>query len=122
MMYAVDTLGPICRPCTMAPLSLAPHMELLFVGLGPAPTPMLLACLQSLRSPTPHTTASPVPVLATLSSAVAIRMVENTVVNLMVLRFAQKGGTFTGTEFGVLKEHKANEGCLREFLREEGVA
>jgi hypothetical protein len=34
-------------------LSLAPHMELLFAGLGPAPMPMLSACLQCLRSPTP---------------------------------------------------------------------
>jgi Kef-type K+ transport system membrane component KefB len=49
-------------------------------------------------------------------AALAIRMVYNPAVDLTLLRFAQKGGSFTGTEFDALKERKADDGILREFL------
>jgi Kef-type K+ transport system membrane component KefB len=49
-------------------------------------------------------------------AALAIRMVSNPAIDLTLLRFAQKGGSFTGTEFDALKERKADDGILREFL------
>ncbi|KAL6640716.1 hypothetical protein ACP70R_021839 [Stipagrostis hirtigluma subsp. patula] len=47
--------------------------------------------------------------------ALATRMVQNPGIDLTVLRFAQKGGSFTGSEFDALKERKADDACLREF-------
>ncbi|KAJ1273905.1 hypothetical protein BS78_05G020800 [Paspalum vaginatum] len=55
--------------------------------------------------------------------ALATRMVHNPAIDLTVLRFVQKGGSFTGNEFDALKERKADDGCLREFLdRANGVS
>ncbi|PVH61326.1 hypothetical protein PAHAL_3G011800 [Panicum hallii] len=48
--------------------------------------------------------------------ALATRMVYNPAIDLTVLRFVQKGGSFMGTEFDALKERKADDACLREFL------
>ncbi|KAL6906019.1 hypothetical protein ACP4OV_003620 [Aristida adscensionis] len=47
--------------------------------------------------------------------ALATRMAHNPGIELTVLRFAQKGGSFTGSEFDALKERKADDACLREF-------
>ncbi|KAL5199225.1 hypothetical protein ABZP36_020428 [Zizania latifolia] len=49
-------------------------------------------------------------------AALATRMVKNPAIDLTMLRFAQKGGSFTASEFDALKERKADDGCLREFL------
>ncbi|TKW07579.1 hypothetical protein SEVIR_7G316400v4 [Setaria viridis] len=48
--------------------------------------------------------------------ALATRMVHNPAIDLTVLRFVQKGGSFAGSEFDALKERKADDACLREFL------
>jgi Kef-type K+ transport system membrane component KefB len=48
--------------------------------------------------------------------ALATRMVYNPAMDLTVLRFVQKGGSFAGSEFDALKERKADDACLREFL------
>ncbi|CAO2165956.1 unnamed protein product [Urochloa humidicola] len=50
--------------------------------------------------------------------ALATRMVNNPAVDLTVLRFVQKGlsSSVTGGEFDALKERKADDACLREFL------
>ncbi|XP_062183170.1 cation/H(+) antiporter 15-like [Phragmites australis] len=48
--------------------------------------------------------------------ALATRMAHNPGIDLTVLRFVQKGGSFTASEFDTLKERKADDGCLREFL------
>ncbi|GJN17286.1 hypothetical protein PR202_gb04341 [Eleusine coracana subsp. coracana] len=48
--------------------------------------------------------------------ALAARMARNPGIDLTVLRFVQKGGSFTASEFDSLKERKADDGCLREFL------
>ncbi|PUZ43493.1 hypothetical protein GQ55_8G014300 [Panicum hallii var. hallii] len=48
--------------------------------------------------------------------ALATRMVYNPAIDLTVLRFVQKGGSFMGTEFDALKERKGDDACLREFL------
>jgi Kef-type K+ transport system membrane component KefB len=48
--------------------------------------------------------------------ALATRMAHNPGIDLTVLRFVQKGGSFTASEFDSLKERKADDGCLREFL------
>lgn len=48
--------------------------------------------------------------------ALATRMAHNPDIDLTVLRFVQKGGSFTASEFDSLKERKADDGCLREFL------
>ncbi|TVU50649.1 hypothetical protein EJB05_02028, partial [Eragrostis curvula] len=48
--------------------------------------------------------------------ALATRMAHNPGVDLTVLRFVQKGGSFTATEFDSLKERKADDACLRDFL------
>lgn len=47
--------------------------------------------------------------------ALATRMANNPAIDLTVLRFVQKGGSFTASEFDALKERKADDGCLREF-------
>ncbi|XP_040385626.1 cation/H(+) antiporter 15-like [Oryza brachyantha] len=49
-------------------------------------------------------------------AALATRMAKNPAIDLTVLRFVQKGGSFTASEFDALKERKADDGCLREFL------
>uniref|UniRef100_A0A0E0RD23 Uncharacterized protein n=1 Tax=Oryza rufipogon TaxID=4529 RepID=A0A0E0RD23_ORYRU len=49
-------------------------------------------------------------------AALATRMVRNPTIDLTLLRFVQKGGSFTASEFDALKERKADEGCLRDFL------
>ncbi|KAF0919377.1 hypothetical protein E2562_029324 [Oryza meyeriana var. granulata] len=49
-------------------------------------------------------------------AAQATRMAKNPAIDLTVLRFVQKGGSFTASEFDALKEHKADDGFLREFL------
>ncbi|KAF7091057.1 hypothetical protein CFC21_093719 [Triticum aestivum] len=50
--------------------------------------------------------------------ALATRMARNPAVGLTVIRFVQKGraGSMTSSEFDALKERKADDGCMREFL------
>lgn len=48
--------------------------------------------------------------------ALATRMVYNPAIDLTVLRFVLKGGGGFGGEFDALKERKADDACLREFL------
>ncbi|CAL4902526.1 unnamed protein product [Urochloa decumbens] len=48
--------------------------------------------------------------------ALATRMVNNPAIDLTVLRFVQKGGGSSLAEFDALKERKADDACLREFL------
>ncbi|CAN6336535.1 unnamed protein product [Urochloa humidicola] len=49
--------------------------------------------------------------------ALATRMVNNPAIDLTVLRFVQKGGGGSSlAEFDALKERKADDACLREFL------
>ncbi|KAI4982022.1 hypothetical protein ZWY2020_022514 [Hordeum vulgare] len=50
--------------------------------------------------------------------ALATRMARNPAVDLTVMRFVQKGraGSMTSSEFDALKERKADDGCMREFL------
>ncbi|KAF8707103.1 hypothetical protein HU200_030336 [Digitaria exilis] len=71
-------------------------------------------------SSTAASAASPAPGAAWPRSssvvALATRMVYNPAIDLTVLRFVLKGGGGFGGEFDALKERKADDACLREFL------